>query len=287
MITNSGYLANVGLLNAISERETTVFQDRLNHNSIIESSRLSRTNLIRYKHLDYEDLLSKITKAKSATKIIYTDSVFSMTGEKADIVVLSNIAKKTKSLLFVDDAHGFGVLRLDKKRFPSCVSNINLKKIKIDAYIATFGKAIGTHGAFISGSKDIIELLIQKSKPYIYSTALPPAIIATTLESIKMIKRNLSLITNLTDNIRYFQEYSSKKKLKVNISDTAIQTLKIGNPKSVINICKKAMKQGIFIQGIRYPTVPKDNDLIRINLCSGHTKKQIQSLIEFLIKIQE
>ena len=287
LITNSGYLANVGLLNAISERETTVFQDRLNHNSIIESSRLSRTNLIRYKHLDYEDLLSKITKAKSATKIIYTDSVFSMTGEKADIVALSNIAKKTKSLLFVDDAHGFGVLRLDKKRFPSCVSNINLKKVKIDAYIATFGKAIGTHGAFISGSKDIIELLIQKSKPYIYSTALPPAIIATTLESIKMIKRDLSLITNLTNNIRYFQEYSFKKKLKVNVSDTAIQTLKIGNPKSVINICKKAMKQGIFIQGIRYPTVPKDNDLIRINLCSGHTKKQIQSLIEFLIKIQE
>ena len=102
-----------------------------------------------------------------------------------------------------------------------------------------------------------------------------------------MIKKDLSLITKLTDNIRYFQEYSSKKKLKVNISDTAIQTLKIGNPKSVINICKKAMKQGIFIQGIRYPTVPKDNDLIRINLCSGHTKKQIQSLIEFLIKIQE
>ncbi len=285
LIMNSGYLANVGLLNAISEKGINVYQDRLNHNSIIESSRLSNTNLVRYKHLDYNDLLSKIRKSKSKINIIYTDSVFSMTGEKTDIAKLSKIAKKTKALLFVDDAHGFGVLRNDKKKFPSCLNNIDLKKVRIDAYIATFGKAVGTHGSFISGSKNLIDILVQQSKPYIYSTALPPALIATTYESLKMIMHDDKLVTKLLDNIKYFQQYSLRKRLHTNFSDTAIQSLTIGNPKRVMDICKKALRDNIFIQGIRYPTVPKNKDLIRINLTSGHSKKQIQSLIEFLIKI--
>ncbi len=285
LIMNSGYLANIGLLNAISEKGPTIFQDRLNHNSIIESSRLSNTNLVRYKHLDYDDLLLKIDQSKSKINIIYTDSVFSMTGEKADIIKLSKIAIKTNAFLFIDDAHGFGVLRNNKKKFPSCLNNLDLNKVKIDAYIATFGKAVGTHGAFIAGSKNLIELLIQQSKPYIYSTALPPALIATSYESLKMIMNNDKLVTKLHDNIKYFQYYSLKKKLNINFSDTAIQTLTIGDPKNVTDICKKAMKDNIFIQGIRYPTVPKDKDLIRINLTSGHSKKQIQSLVEFLIKI--
>ena len=117
LVTNSGYLANVGLINAISEKQITIFQDKGNHSSIIESSRLSKTKLIRYKHLNYKDLELKIKKDKSPIKIIYTDTVFSMTGEQADLVKLSLIAKQNKSLLFIDDAHGFGVLRENKNLF--------------------------------------------------------------------------------------------------------------------------------------------------------------------------
>ena len=285
LVTNSGYLANIGLINAISEKQITIFQDKGNHNSIIESSRLSKTKLIRYKHLNYNDLEWKIKNDESPIKIIYTDTVFSMTGEQADLVKLSLIAKRNKSLLFIDDAHGFGVLRTNKKLFPSSINGLNPDKIKIDAYIGTFGKAVGTFGAFICGSQELINILIQKSKPYIYSTALPPALVQTTLESINMIMDNNKIVDSLHDNIAYFKELTNELKININSSNTPIQTISIGNPKKVMDICNKAKQSNIFIQGIRYPTVPRNQDLLRINLTSGHSKKQIQSLVEFLNKL--
>ena len=285
LVTNSGYLANVGLINAISEKQITIFQDKGNHSSIIESSRLSKTKLIRYKHLNYKDLELKIKKDKSPIKIIYTDTVFSMTGEQADLVKLSLIAKQNKSLLFIDDAHGFGVLRENKNLFPSSINGLNLDKIKIDAYIGTFGKAVGTFGAFICGSQELINILIQKSKPYIYSTALPPALVQTTLESINMIMGDKKIVDSLHNIIAYFKKLTNEIKININNSDTPIQTISIGNPKTVMDICNKAKQSNIFIQGIRYPTVPRNQDLLRINLTSGHSKKQIQSLVEFLNKL--
>ncbi|MBT6734289.1 MAG: pyridoxal phosphate-dependent aminotransferase family protein [Gammaproteobacteria bacterium] len=285
LVTNSGYLANVGLINAISEKQITIFQDKGNHSSIIESSRLSKTKLIRYKHLNYKDLELKIKKDKSPIKIIYTDTVFSMTGEQADLVKLSLIAKQNKSLLFIDDAHGFGVLRENKNLFPSSINGLNLDKIKVDAYIGTFGKAVGTFGAFICGSQELINILIQKSKPYIYSTALPPALVQTTLESINMIMGDKKIVDSLHSNIAYFKKLTNELKININNSDTPIQTISIGNPKTVMDICNKAKQSNIFIQGIRYPTVPRNQDLLRINLTSGHSKKQIQSLVEFLNKL--
>jgi 8-amino-7-oxononanoate synthase len=285
LVSNSGYLTNVGLINAISENEITIFQDKGNHNSIIESSRLSKTKLVRYKHLDYDDLEDKIQKIKSPTKIIFTDTVFSMTGEQADLLKISSIAKRHKALLFIDDAHGFGVLRENEKKFPSSINHLNLGKIKIDAYVATFGKAVGTFGAFVCGSKALIDLLIQKSKPYIYSTALPPALVETTLESINMIMDDKKIVRNLYSNIAYFKKLIKIFKVNINNSNTPIQTMTVGNPKEVMDICKRAKKLNIFIQGIRYPTVPMNHDLIRINLTSGHSKKQIQSLVEFLNKL--
>ena len=286
LVTNSGYLANVGLINAISEKQITIFQDKGNHSSIIESSRLSKTKLIRYKHLNYKDLELKIKKDKSPIKIIYTDTVFSMTGEQADLVKLSLIAKQNKSLLFIDDAHGFGVLRENKNLFPSSINGLNVDKIKIDAYIGTFGKAVGTFGAFICGSQELINILIQKSKPYIYSTALPPALVQTTLESINMIMGDKKIVDSLHNNIAYFKKLTNELKININNSDTPIQTISIGNPKTVMDICNKAKQSNIFIQGIRYPTVPRNQDLLRINLTSGHSKKQIQSLVEFLNTIK-
>ncbi len=282
LVSNSGYLTNVGLLNAITEKKADVFQDRENHNSIIESSRLSNSKLIRYKHLDYFDLENKILASNSNKKIIFIDSVFSMTGEKYDLEKISRIAKKYGCLLFVDDAHGFGVTRKDERLFPSSLNGINKNKVKIDAYIGTFGKAIGTFGAFVCGSKSLIDLLIQNSKPYIYSTALPAAVVSTTLDSINYIMKNKILSTKLKNNILFFKKLASDNDIKLNESHTQIQTITIGDPKKVMNIHKKALMSKISLQAIRYPTVPLNRDLLRINLTSGHSKKQIQSLVEFL-----
>ena len=282
LIMNSGYLANVGLANAVSEKNIVIFQDKLNHNSIIEGTRLSTSKLIRYKHNSYDDLEKKLLNFKKYKKIIYTDSVFSMTGEIANIPILSNIAKKHSALLFVDDAHGFGVLRKHNNMFPSCLNFFHGENLKIDAYIGTFGKAAGTFGSFIAGSKSLINFLIQKSKPYIYSTALPAVLVSATRESINMIMKEKILHHTLKENISFFKKYAVKNKININESITPIQTITYGCPKKVTDIQNKAFENGLFIQAIRYPTVPKNKDLLRINLTSGHSLKQIEKLLNFL-----
>ena len=158
----------------------------------------------------------------------------------------------------------------------------NKDDIKIDAYIGTFGKAVGIFGSFISGNKDIVELVIQKSKPYIYSTALPASLAGTVLESLRYIKNNTSLNKKLNKNIKIFREIAKKENIKLQESETPIQTIIVGEPTRLKKIQESALKAGIFIQAIRYPTVPKNNDLIRISLTSNHSTKDIERLLYFL-----
>jgi len=282
LVMNSGYLANVGLANAIAEKNIIIFQDRLNHNSIIEGTRLSTSKLIRYNHNSYADLEKKLANFKKYKKIIYTDSIFSMTGEITNIPILSSIAKKYDALLFVDDAHGFGVLREHENIFPSCLNFFHGKNLKIDAYIGTFGKAVGTFGSFVAGSKNLINFLVQKSKPYVYSTALPAALAGATRESIKLIMKTKTLNRTLKNNIDFFRKNATENKININESITPIQTITYGCPRKVKKIQNKAFENGLFIQAIRYPTVPKNKDLLRINLTSGHNLKQIEKLLNFL-----
>ena len=286
LVTNSGYLANVGLINAISNRNLLIFQDKENHNSIIESSRLSCTKLIRYNHLSFTDLEEKLKKYKShKNKIIFTDSIFSMTGEIVDIKKISKLSKKYGALLFIDDAHGFCVMKNKKNSLilPNICSYSEINIKNIDAYVGTFGKAVGTFGSFIAGSKHLINLLIQKSRPYIYSTSLPPAIIESTRKSLKIIKNQNKLHNNLFRNINFFINMAASANLNFNKSDTPIQTINIGDPKKTLQIQNSAFKKGLFIQAIRYPSVPKGCDKIRISLTAKHNEKYIKKLIKFFI----
>ena len=285
IVTNSGYLSNVGLINAISERNMIIFQDKMNHNSIIEGSRLSNSHLIRFKHKDYDDLANKIKKYHSHNKIIYVDAVFSMTGELSQLDELSAIAKENKALLIVDDAHGFGVIKKNETHFPSILSLYKRKNISVDAYIGTFGKAAGTFGSFIAANKNITQLIIQKSKPYIYSTSLPAALVKTTRESLKIIKQDKKLHAKLNRNIKYFRSLSKCHGVNIGQSETPIQTITIGDPKKVVFLQKKALEAGIFLQAIRYPTVPRNRDLLRISITAGQTTKHIEKLLNFLKRI--
>ena len=282
IVVNSGYLANVGLINALSDKDVVILQDKMNHNSIIEGTRLTKSQLIRFHHKDYSDLSQKIKKVKNNLKIIYVDAVFSMTGESSNLKELSSIAKENDALLIVDDAHGFGVIKSDSENFPSSLTMYDKADISIDAYIGTFGKAVGVFGSFISGKRDIIELVIQKSKPYIYSTALPASLAGTVLESLRYIKKNTSLNKKLSENIGVFREIAKKENINVQESVTAIQTIIVGEPKRLKKIQKSALEAGIYVQAIRYPTVPKNNDLIRISLTSSHKTKDIERLLYFL-----
>jgi len=282
VVVNSGYLANVGLINALSDKNVEILQDKMNHNSIIEGTRLTTSQLVRYHHRDYSDLSEKIKKIKNNLKIIYVDAVFSMTGETSDLKKLSSIARDNDALLILDDAHGFGVVKNSSEEFPSSLSMYHKSDINIDAYIGTFGKAVGLFGSFISGKRDIIELIIQRSKPYIYSTALPASLAGTILESLRYIKKNTSLNKKLSENIKIFREIAKKENIKFQESQTAIQTIIVGEPKKLKKIQESALEADIYIQAIRYPTVPKSNDLIRISLTSNHTLKDIERLLYFL-----
>ena len=287
LICNSGYLANIGLINAISEKNILVLQDKENHNSIIQGSRLSKTKLIRYKHMSETDLKEKLkNNLSNKKKIIFTESVFSMSGDISNIKNIHKTAKKQKALLFVDDAHGFCVMKNDKKKYviPNVCNFQNINPKTIDAYIATFGKAVGTFGAFIAGSRDLIDLLIQKSKPYIYSTSLPAAIVEATRTSLKIIMKDYNLFEKLDRNISLFRKYAINAGLNINYSITPIQTITIGNPLKVIKIQNLLLKKGIFVQAIRYPTVPKNYDKIRITITSKHKKEHLRKLINCLIE---
>ena len=285
IVTNSGYLSNVGLINAISERNMIIFQDKMNHNSIIEGSRLSNSQLVRFKHKDYDNLAGIIKKYHTHNKIIYVDAVFSMTGELSQLEELSVIAKDNNALLIVDDAHGFGVVTKNKTHFPSILALYQRKNISVDAYIGTFGKAVGTFGSFIAANKNITQLIIQKSKPYIYSTSLPAALVKTTRESLKIIKQDRKLHTQLYENIRYFRSLSEHHGINIGESETPIQTITIGNPREVVLLQKKALEAGLFLQAIRYPTVPRNRDSLRISITAGHTRKHIEKLLNFLKRI--
>ena len=282
VVVNSGYLANVGLINALSDKDVVILQDKMNHNSIIEGTRLTTSQLVRFHHMDYSDLSEKIKNFKNKIKIIYVDALFSMTGESSDLKKLSSIARENDALLVVDDAHGFGVIQNSSKNFPSSLSKYHKSDIDIDAYIGTFGKAVGLFGSFISGKRDIIELVIQKSKPYIYSTALPASLAGTILESLRYIKKNTSLNIKLSENIKVFREIAKKENINIQESETAIQTIIVGEPKKLKKIQDSALEAGMYIQAIRYPTVPKNNDLIRVSLTSSHSIKDIERLLYFL-----
>jgi len=284
IVVNSGYMANLCVLN-IFDNEINVLQDRESHNSIIESSKLNKVRMRRYKHLDNSELENNLDSKNK--NIIFSEAVFSMSGDITNLRLHNKLRNKYKALLFLDDAHGFGVARCDNSSaiIENSCSSHNIDPSEVDAYIGTFGKAVGTLGAFICGSKDMIDMIIQKGRPYIYSTALPQCIIDATRKSLKILASNKTRFNKLHRNIDYFNEMSTNRNINTNISSTPIKTVTLGNPKSTISLRDKFLKHGILVQAIRYPTVPRNQDKIRITLTSNHTKKDIDKLLNTLENI--
>ena len=284
LVVNSGYMANLCLLN-IFDQEMNVVQDRQSHNSIIESSKINKIKINRYKHLDNSHLEKHLRNGKQ--DIIFSESIFSMTGDATNIKEHYNLKKKYKSFLFVDDAHGFGIAKCKIKNnsIENSCSSFNIRISNIDAYMGTFGKAVGTLGAFICGNKDLIDMVVQKGRPYIYSTALPRCIIDATRKSLKILAINKTRYNKLHSNISYFNKQSLKKDMAFNFTESPIKTYLIGDPHSTLSIRDKLLKEGIMVQAIRYPTVPRKHDKLRVTLTSDHTKKDIDILLDTLENI--
>ena len=280
IVLNSGYMANLCLL-SIFDRTINVIQDKESHNSIIESSKLNKVNIKRYKHLSNPGLS---IKSNSEKNILFSEAVFSMSGDIANLKKHLDEKNKSDVLLYIDDAHGFAVAENKENilAIETTCESFGMQPSDADAYMGTFGKAVGTVGSFICGRKDLIEMIVQKGKPYIYSTSLPRCIIDATRKSLKILASDKSYYKKLHENIKYFNDNCLSKGITCNLNQVPIKTFTLGDPHLTIKAKKRFLEENILIQAIRYPTVPKNQDKIRITLSAKHTKKEIDKVLNTL-----
>ena len=264
LLFSSGYSANLGVFSALRDEISWSLQDKLNHASLIDGNRLIGLPIQRYLHNNLGSLKNKLQK-QSGNGLVVTDSVFSMDGDRADIEAINKILNKSESLLMQDDAHGFGIFEP------------NIPKHSI--YMATLGKAAGVMGAFVAGDEDFIEFLIQKSRPYIYTTAIPSCLCEATLKSLELIQKGEQK-EKLFNNINYFKKIATKLGLKFSISESAIQPLVIGSSSKALKLSQKLFEDGFFVSAIRPPTVAPNTARLRFTLSADHNFQQIESLLE-------
>jgi 8-amino-7-oxononanoate synthase len=285
ILFSTGYMANLGLCQALVEKGDYVFEDRLNHASLIDGGLISGARLQRYLHNDVSSLKQKIEKArtrsenKTSEKLVLTDGVFSMDGDIAELPALTKLCIKNNSWLMVDDAHGFGTLGETGK---GCLQHFSLNNTDVPVYMATLGKAIGTAGAFVAGSEELIETIIQKARTYIYTTAMPAAIAEATRCSLQMVQNEPRHLNNLNNNISYFRSCCAELELPIEDSQTAIQPMIIGDDYETLQISKELFKNGFLVTAIRPPTVPEGTSRLRITLSAKHTHEHIDQLVDVL-----
>ncbi len=276
LVYPTGYMANLGAISAIVEKHDTIFSDELNHASIIEACRLTSAKIKIYKHNDMHDLESKIKKTKGK-KFIITEGVFSMDGDLSKIKEITEISSKHDIITILDDAHGDFVFGRDGK---GTANQFKVDK-KIDLYVSSLSKGLGSFGGYISAQKNIIELCINRSKSFIYTSALPSPIIEFTLKRFnanreqrrKKLWSNIKLFHNGLHEIGYETKSSSQ-----------IVPIIIGSEETTLEFGKYLFKNGIFAQPIRYPTVKKNSARIRFSITAWHTKKQINNTLSILEK---
>jgi 8-amino-7-oxononanoate synthase len=286
---NSGFMANIAMLTALATLgEVSIYSDSLNHASLIDGIRMakvqSNAQVFIYPHGDLNILKTLLQADKSLYKLIVTDAVFSMDGDIADLASLSEIAEQHHALLYIDDAHGFGVFgdlgHGLLEYFDICSSNI--------IYMATLGKAVGVSGAFIAASQCWIDWLIQKARPVIYSTAPSPAIAHTILKSIEFIESNegKDRREHLQELIRHWNNHAQFKRWVALPSKSAIQPLIIGSNRDVITLSSALHDLGYWVPAIRPPTVPKDMGRLRISLNAEHTIAHLDELLQTLLDLE-
>ena len=276
LIFPTGYMANIGVITTLIQKNDIILSDKLNHASIIDACKMSNGKTIIYKHNDLSDLESKLRK-KNSRKFIITEGVFSMDGDFADLKNIAKIAESNNAILILDDAHGDFVFGSDGKGTPNY---FGVSK-KIDVYVSSLSKGLGSFGGYIAGQKNIIELTVNKAKSFIYTSALPAPIVDISIQRFESNREKYR--KKLLENIKNF--HNGLDKIGLNIkSKSHIIPIIIGREKDAVDFSNYLFKNGIFAQAIRYPTVPKDQARIRMSLTAKLKKKQINSCLEILEK---
>ena len=290
ILFSSGYLANLGIITTIAEKDSFVYADKLNHASLNDACILSRGKFIRFPHNDMVALENHLKNNKTKKKkFIVTDGVFSMDGDIANIPELVKLAKKYDAYLYIDDAHGYGILgKSGQGILEHYEKKDSIKKIAKDRiiYTLTLSKAVGVSGALVCANKKIIDLVINKSRTYIYTTAEQPALMYGIKRSFEIIKKNHSLRSKINDHIYLFRRLINHKNLLVD-SITPIQPLVIGDDKKAVKISNLIIELGFYVPAIKPPTVPTKSARLRVSISALHSKGDIKKLAQAINKIIE
>jgi 8-amino-7-oxononanoate synthase len=283
LLFSTGYMANLGAVQALVGKDDTVFADKLNHASLNDAMLLSRATVKRYRHNDMAQLAQLLEQAGSGRKLVITDAVFSMDGDFAPLPELLALCERHDAWLLVDDAHGFGVLG---KQGRGSLSHYGINSQRI-IYMATLGKAAGVFGAFVAAEQVVIDTLVNHARSYIYTTATPPALSSALLESLKLIEQGDALREHLHGLVTQLRDGLTGLPWKLMPSDTAIQPLLVGDNQAALALSEDLRKRGIWVAAIRPPTVPQGTARLRITLSAAHGADDVKRLIEALHELAQ
>lgn len=274
LVFSTGYMANMGVIGTLADQTAAIVSDRLNHASLIDGCRLSGAEVRRYRHGDAAHAAELLAAVSGETRLLVTDGVFSMDGDVAPLPELANAARASKAWLVVDDAHGLGVL--GSRGCGSC-EHFGLEPSDVSVLVGTFGKAFGTFGAFVAGDADLVEFLLQKSRTYVYTTALPPAVAAATRAALRVSQR---------ETWRREKARALALRLRRALGDethdsqpvTTIVPVIVGEAARALALSARLEQQGFLVTAIRPPTVPQGTARLRVTLSAAHEESQVDAL---------
>ncbi|MBI5182030.1 MAG: 8-amino-7-oxononanoate synthase [Nitrospirae bacterium] len=281
LVFGSGYLANIGILSTVVGEGDLILSDELNHASIIDGCRLSRAEKIIYRHKDTRHIEDVLSKNKGRRSLIVTEGVFSMDGDIAPLLKIIDIAKRYSAMLMVDDAHGTGVLG---KRGKGTAEHFGIGK-GIDIHMGTLGKALGAYGAYAAGDKGLIELLINKARGFIFTTALPSSVLASAIKAIEILEEEPHLIKKLWENRDYLVNGLKVIGFNTMGCETAIIPILIGSAEKALKMSEDLFDEGIYVPAIRPPTVPENTCRLRLTVMAAHTKNDLDIALKAFEKV--
>lgn len=280
LVFSTGYMANIAVMPALLGRDDEIFADRLNHASLVDGALLSRANMRRYPHANLDALAAMLQASRARRKLIVSDGVFSMDGDVAPLAALLELAEQYDTWLLIDDAHGFGVLG-PQGRGSVAAAGLQSERLIL---MGTLGKAAGVAGAFIAGNSVVIEWLLQKSRAYIFTTAMPPMLAHVLLASLQLIEEADDRRRHLDALVARLRVSLGAHAERLMPSMTPIQPLRVGENDVVVRLAKSLADDGIWVPAIRPPTVPKGSARLRISLSAAHTLTQVDRLADTLAK---
>jgi 8-amino-7-oxononanoate synthase len=282
LLFSTGYLANLGAVTALVGREDAVFADRLNHASLNDAALLARAQFKRYAHADLDSLERQLAASRARRKLVVTDAVFSMDGDIAPVPELIALCERFDAWLLVDDAHGFGVLGREGR---GTLAHFGVNSPRV-IYMATLGKAAGVSGAFVAAEAEAVEMLIQRARPYIYTTAAPPMLSVALMKSLDLMRDGESKRCHLQVLIARLRQQLKPGRWRLMPSQTAIQPLVIGPNDETVAVSEALAHHGLLIPAIRPPTVPQGTARLRVSLSAAHSIEDIECLAAALNRLQ-